>query len=907
MNPTRKQHDRDDVFARYNIIEDSPAPPSSDNHHYTFEVSVRVSGQSNVRDSLATQKSVSSSSLYPPSTSTVSGTDSTCPHSILDQSEPYDIPTFEPEIDEVDDFDGDDVAYRLRLLMKNNYFLPPAHSKPSISDLAQAAPNGVKKPTTPTFLDLFRVGRSKPRPSTPNSPPDPSFPVLRTTSDPAAIPGTQSRLSPTPLSASRQMPASPTRVGRVVVVREKMSDLASAAKQAEQEMKTRNIRREQGSQRGQKDMLNDVIDPTDAVDLPPPVAGYPFPVQASALHGLGVEDSVGAAILAEQLPPPNSPGMSMLSPEEYAWRKALLREAVGHSLQNSPEVSTTSPSPAITNSNSNSIDSSHLTDMGTPSHTPSRRVSVKRALGQRIIAQPLIEELPIPSPRLRINTGRRDRGLASPDSNESTRQSYLPRRAETPAAPPTPLAPPPRRQIANPLYSLSQTDLSRTSESRTSTSSHKGLRRTVSSPRLSDAYEADIRQSIPMTPPPLPAPKMMQPSIHSRFDSSFETNRALASQATTTDSHYSEEDNAPPRHSTSMSIPTIDRPSLSDYSQPSPTASAFQDALDYQYYSSSPNPPRSSENEQPVTPQVTNVNPAPRYSTMSPPPRVSSSLANVVLSPPPRSTSLTQRSLTRLPTSTVRSAPLTDATHPSSAPPVMVQDFASPFSVIERRDQTIPLTLQIPSHSVPVAIRSAPPPASPIAFFDDIQMHPNAMDDLDSSSDEDDGDHTPIYPPDLRTRSTSNLSLTSARPLVMRMGNHSSPHVARSYERGPSLPIGPISPSKTFENKKPVGNVVSPAPFFQDKRYSKSDQGHGPPVSVLDIYRLTQQRAVTTEPKSPRPSMSSTHGVPVTRAWQTEQRVRDSLRRLDGMLIQHMETERNTIKRIASSARQTNT
>jgi hypothetical protein len=39
-------------------------------------------------------------------------------------------------------FYTDDVSYHLRLLLNNNYFLPPAHSKPSLSDFASpvAAP-----------------------------------------------------------------------------------------------------------------------------------------------------------------------------------------------------------------------------------------------------------------------------------------------------------------------------------------------------------------------------------------------------------------------------------------------------------------------------------------------------------------------------------------------------------------------------------------------------------------------------------------------------------------------------------------------------------------------------------------------------------------------------------------------
>jgi hypothetical protein len=37
------------------------------------------------------------------------------------------------------------------------------------------------------------------------------------------------------------------------------------------------------------------------------------------------------------------------------------------------------------------------------------------------------------------------------------------------------------------------------------------------------------------------------------------------------------------------------------------------------------------------------------------------------------------------------------------------------------------------------------------------------------------------------------------------------------------------------------------------------------------------------------------------RDWQSSQKAQESLRRLDGMLIQHMETEKDTIRRIATT------
>jgi hypothetical protein len=70
-----------------------------------------------------------------------------------------------------------------------------------------------------------------------------------------------------------------------MVVREKMEDLMIAAKQAEQESKIRAERMAELQERNldQTERFDGIIDPTDAVDLPPPSTKYPFAIQASAL------------------------------------------------------------------------------------------------------------------------------------------------------------------------------------------------------------------------------------------------------------------------------------------------------------------------------------------------------------------------------------------------------------------------------------------------------------------------------------------------------------------------------------------------------------------------------------------------------------------------------------------------
>ena len=161
------------------------------------------------RDSVQTRESTSSS-LYPMSTHTVSPSESSLsPHSLISQTQDNGITTFDPDSQVVDEFDGDDVSYRLRLLVKNSYFLPPAHSKPSSSDLTSPlkAQEMSSRAGTPTFLGFFRLGRSRSRPSTPSSSTtavESCGPMLRTTSDSNTVNGRMHR------SQARPMPRSPS-------------------------------------------------------------------------------------------------------------------------------------------------------------------------------------------------------------------------------------------------------------------------------------------------------------------------------------------------------------------------------------------------------------------------------------------------------------------------------------------------------------------------------------------------------------------------------------------------------------------------------------------------------------------------------------------------------------------------
>ncbi|KAG6810489.1 hypothetical protein H0H92_011669 [Tricholoma furcatifolium] len=875
-----------------------PKPPPS-----AFSRDPEVTGFDpvNVRDSVSTQLSALSSSVYPPSISTTSGPDSPLsPRSMSQQEDSYDVSSYDPDVGETQVFDSDDVSYRLRLLVNNNYFLPPAHSKPSAADFAALEKTVQKKPSTPTFFDRLR-GRSKSKPPTPTglSPGfDPNGPALRTAADSIT---TSHILRPQPPRASSQFQRGPppeTRTGRVVVVREKMEDISIAAKQVELEVKARGFRRDQGSQKGYQ-APTDVIDPTDAVDLPPPSSNYPFAVQASALHGLGVQDSVGAALLADRLPPPQSPGMY-----EDNWKKTLLHQAVHHSLDSTPNASF-------------SVLQGTSTPRASPSPAPLRGSEPPPLprLDQRIVSHISDGSHPV------IARKKSSQSIASSSRSKSKRpgsnrkpmpletsgtQQVAPPRSSTPSGPLTPLTPAPRKHAVNLSHSTSHSELEhRVHPEPGEGPSRAALRRTFSSPILSDAYESEARK-LTLTPPPLPTPTISTESFYEMRNSS----RAASHSFLNLDDHDREmfDDDGVPRRSFAMSA-IEGQPSLSEYSQPSPTMSAFRDAPQHgtEYQSSWP----SVDHDFP-----SNDSPSPRYSAMSPPPRMSSSLAHFALSPPPRSTSLNYQ---------VRSSPsprvsdvgqyLRPGMQLDQDPTLVItapEPTTPPFPLAHRRGNSagMQLSLEIPPTNIPVAIHSAPGPPSPTSFFDSIQAQPNAMDDLDSSSDEDDDDDgaeeettqfdrfQPSTPntPDPRNLSSSTAS-ASSRPSLMRLGNHSTPYVSQTASEF-------RRPSTGIKDKKPIGNVPIRAPFFREVA-GKSDQGHGLPVSSFEFYKYAQHgNKVSGRPSSSDITSQRRSTLESVPAWRTmNPKAQESLRKLDGMLIQHMEAEKDTIKRIAATAR----
>jgi hypothetical protein len=196
----------------------SPSPPPSTEMSFST-----ITGSRKQRESVLSQQS----SLYPPSTVT--------------STSAFSGPETPPEhLSEPPPLDVDDVSYRLKLLVKNNYFLPPPHVKPNVQPLSAATPTTPVKP--PTLRALFRPSKS---------------PKVQ------SVPQTPQVAPPKPRNVKPQ--------NRVVVIREKLTDLYPEPLPQSDEF------------------LNPVeenVDPTTAVDveqpLPPPQL-HPHPVRAASV------------------------------------------------------------------------------------------------------------------------------------------------------------------------------------------------------------------------------------------------------------------------------------------------------------------------------------------------------------------------------------------------------------------------------------------------------------------------------------------------------------------------------------------------------------------------------------------------------------------------------------------------
>ncbi|KAF9517029.1 hypothetical protein BS47DRAFT_1380777 [Hydnum rufescens UP504] len=374
-----------------------------------------------VRASTWTQTSGAtvSSSLYPPSSSEATGTESPPdPTTPTESSVAEAVHNDENDENEEDDvynryhqLDPDDVSYRLRLLVRNNYYLPPAHSKPLHASLRQGTTHAASpsKSSSPTIMGLFRLGSSKPR-------------------------GISTALHP---------------------LFPKLS-IADHKGQGDQSIPP-NIH---------KDTM---VDPTGVVDLP----AYAFEPQASIGNVLG-RQSMGADALVEFLPS----SRLRCDVQDEAWRRALLTEAVDHSMSSIPDVVGNTPSDALRSVPPSPVRATSHADIGRPIIRPGDPTLSTFSAG--------------PEDSLSMSPDTSPAALRGPRGIE---RGGLPGRTKMDDIQMHPLPPPPRKKPKTPPTRNAAAD----SVQFTAAMPRQTIRKTLSTPLLSEAYG-------PLSPPPLPSP-----------------------------------------------------------------------------------------------------------------------------------------------------------------------------------------------------------------------------------------------------------------------------------------------------------------------------------------------------------------------------------------------------------------
>jgi len=201
------------------------------------------------------------------------------------------------------------------------------------------------------------------------------------------------------------------------------------------------------------------------------------------------------------------------------------------------------------------------------------------------------------------------------------------------------------------------------------------------------------------------------------------------------------------------------------------------------------------------------------------------------------------------------------------------------------------------------------------------------MQDLESSSESGDSegsdygndadvDTTVAHEP-LRPRTVSSLQPSSS-PVSLRskssfsfsrLGNRSTPNVARQNYSPTHLSFSPTISRFKVNHKsaishKPISNVPPPRPsFFSSKKSPKRS-----PLDLVQNMQLSDDLPPPPLPMS-NDSRSSLSGSMPKRSslgdGQQRPRVQDeSLRKLDGLMLQHMEAEKSRMKKIAQTLQQ---
>lgn len=209
--------------------------------------------------------------------------------------------------------------------------------------------------------------------------------------------------------------------------------------------------------------------------------------------------------------------------------------------------------------------------------------------------------------------------------------------------------------------------------------------------------------------------------------------------------------------------------------------------------------------------------------------------------------------------------------------------------------------------------RSAPP----TAFFDNLQVE-----DLRrrrSLSDESDTGAMSVPTADARTRVISTTSSATARPI-----GHGQPKISSSFAYLSASPTAVTIPFDALDPTKPLTNTPSPSPqsgsFFSQLRLNRTNSTRSVPPpkggakripeSAFEFMSLQTQAeqglggVVDASYSDERLPASGSSQNRLISAWTGEQAmINPSIRKLDGLLTQHIEAEKDTMRRIAFNQR----
>ena len=224
-----------------------------------------------------------------------------------------------------------------------------------------------------------------------------------------------------------------------------------------------------------------------------------------------------------------------------------------------------------------------------------------------------------------------------------------------------------------------------------------------------------------------------------------------------------------------------------------------------------------------------------------------------------------------------------------------------------------------------------------ISFFDNIQSDLNKLDESSSEEEESENDsendsdlegpfEAPVFRnPDTHAisipgrRSISSITTRPPRPTLMRLGNNSTPQLGSSTSSGSSFnqvrhdypvfdPIsfrGPVENTPTTPTTR-TSFFTSRTPKKQKQQGVSSEDYHGPRARSFEDGRsggpsVLNAGSMFLDMESEKGSSEISHGSLETDEARKSQD--ESARILDGLVLQHLEKERDTIKRITESNR----